>query len=456
LHSEDALHPASGFPIETIANDNKIEKVIERTFMKKKNSIRWVMVVVVPLLMAFVATDCKHSPTENNSATAALVLEDVSCTEAWLKLTVTNVSSPIVVLKRDTIVVDTLILTTTDTTIADTGLLPSHTYTYTAQLLNGSWASNSTTSLNATTMDTTSHNFTWTTYTIGDASGGSSCLYDVAIINDTLAYAVGNFYRNDTAFNVAKWNGKEWALMRVLYNYNGVDYYNAIRTVFAFNENDVWFGIASVIHYNGSQYISIQTPLEGAANKMWGTSSSDLFLVGNNGSIAHYNGSSWSKIESGTTTIINDVWGIVENNTTTVFCVVSDYFDIKDRKILSIKNGKTVDTVKWPMQQTLSSVWASDENYLVVGGSGLYENNKGKWKEITEPYFIGGISGVARNDFVVVGDYGLVAHYNGVGLKTYETFINNNTRFLACAYKSDMVIAVGDVGNNAIAIIGKR
>ncbi|MGH2567306.1 MAG: hypothetical protein ACRDGA_03130 [Bacteroidota bacterium] len=36
--------------------------------------------------------------------------------------------------------------------------------------------------------DTTSHNFAWQTFVLGD---GNSILYDVAIVNDTLAYAVG-------------------------------------------------------------------------------------------------------------------------------------------------------------------------------------------------------------------------------------------------------------------------
>ena len=57
--------------------------------------------------------------------------------------------------------------------------------------------------------DTTSHNFLWTLDTLGD--GNSSTLYDVAIINDTLAYAVGEIsvrnsiggYRTP-AFNFAR------------------------------------------------------------------------------------------------------------------------------------------------------------------------------------------------------------------------------------------------------------
>ena len=67
-------------------------------------------------------------------------------------------------------------------------VLPSHTYTYT---LATAGATNIT--AQARTMDTTSHAFTWQSFTFGDG-GGSCTLYDVAIINDTLAYAVGEIY----------------------------------------------------------------------------------------------------------------------------------------------------------------------------------------------------------------------------------------------------------------------
>ena len=43
-----------------------------------------------------------------------------------------------------------------------------------------------------TTLDTTSHDFSWKTFTFG--GGGGSVLNDVAIVNDTLAYAVGEIY----------------------------------------------------------------------------------------------------------------------------------------------------------------------------------------------------------------------------------------------------------------------
>ena len=54
----------------------------------------------------------------------------------------------------------------------------------------------SPTSPNNNITDTTSHNFTWQTFTFGEHS--SSTLYDVAIINDSSIWAVGEIYMNDS------------------------------------------------------------------------------------------------------------------------------------------------------------------------------------------------------------------------------------------------------------------
>jgi len=49
-------------------------------------------------------------------------------------------------------------------------------------------------------------------------------------------------------------------------------------------------------------------------NKLWGTSSYNLYGVGDKGMIAHYNGSSWQKMESGTTVDLNDIFGLDANH----------------------------------------------------------------------------------------------------------------------------------------------
>ena len=89
------------------------------------------------------------------------------------------------------------------------------------------------------------------------------------------------------------------------------------ESVFAFNENDIWFsgGVISLgwtIYSisNSNQCLRVHMQM----NKIWGSSSNDLYIVGNDGNIAHYNGSSWTKIESGTIVDLFDVWGSPNGN----------------------------------------------------------------------------------------------------------------------------------------------
>ena len=43
---------------------------------------------------------------------------------------------------------------------------------------------------------------------------------------------------------------------------------------------------------------------------VWGTSSSDVFAVGRQGTIIHYNGKVWATLTSGTTDDLYGIWGI--------------------------------------------------------------------------------------------------------------------------------------------------
>lgn len=42
---------------------------------------------------------------------------------------------------------------------------------------------------------------------------------------------------------------------------------------------------------------------------IWGSSGTDVFAVGWNGTIIHYDGSSWSSMNSGTIYDLHDIWG---------------------------------------------------------------------------------------------------------------------------------------------------
>jgi hypothetical protein len=278
--------------------------------MEDKMKTNTTKIIISAILL--LALSCKNEPTKVEHRAIKLTAEDASCIEAYLRLEVWTKPSTVILQKGDSTIA-TLQLNTTDTMIVDDGLQPSQTYQYSAQLINPIpivWLDNNLTSqVQVQTMDTTSHDFTWQIYTLGDGTG-SSCFYDVAIINDTLAYAVGEIYQDYTKdyqiYNAAKWNGKTWELMRI--NYQGAP--PTIKTIFAFNENDIWFD--TWFHWNGQmiQELPVDPVFNGVGvNKLWGTSSNDIYAVGNNGLIAHYDGRSWSKIESGTELQFLDIYG---------------------------------------------------------------------------------------------------------------------------------------------------
>ncbi|HEX9657216.1 MAG TPA: glucosyl transferase, partial [Bacteroidota bacterium] len=166
------------------------------------------------------------------------------------QLKIENAAPPYsVALSRDGNTLSTVHILSSDTLLIDEGLAPSTTYTYRASLTLDNNIVVRSPDAQARTLDTTSHNWVFDPpVMLGD--GSSSVLYDVVIINDTLAYAVGEIYKMDSlgnwdpnAYNLVKWDGSSWELMRIqFYTICGQPSrtpYPA-KAIFAFSENDVW------------------------------------------------------------------------------------------------------------------------------------------------------------------------------------------------------------------------
>ncbi|MBI5215085.1 MAG: hypothetical protein HY960_04980, partial [Ignavibacteriae bacterium] len=86
-----------------------------------------------------------------------LTLEENGVTELWLRVTMSNGSDDFTVHRDDSLL--TTLHPPIDTVIYDEELLPKHTYTYKA---------GRGTILHVTTLDTTSHDFTFTQYILGE------------------------------------------------------------------------------------------------------------------------------------------------------------------------------------------------------------------------------------------------------------------------------------------------
>jgi len=420
------------------------------------------MITIVLVVLVLSCNTTEPPPVEKM---ISLSLEDVSSIEAWIKLTATNLKQPATVtLKQNNTVTQDIVLSYADTVIYIDSLLPNTTYNFQASSIQSPVSSNQ---LQVTTMDTTSHNFTWQTWTFGEHS--SSVLYDVAIIDENNIWAVGEIYKNDSlgnpdphAYNAVHWDGSQWKLRRIKTNACGGVVYPPIKAIFTFSSNDILFAHidGSISYYNGIEFIndcSLITQLNGSANKIWGMSKDDFYVVSGNGFIAHYTNGQWTKIESGTTTIINDVWGVQYDNINNfILSAVSNVASPGDRKILKLNNN-VVSNFLWDTGRRVQSIWFKKSNAIYASGGGVFSLKDGNhWEEIKEIplYYSEKIRGSANNDILVAGDFGLLAHYNGVNWKIF----NNPTAdiYYSCAVNENMVVVVGLKGNKGIIALANK
>jgi hypothetical protein len=137
-----------------------------------------VLLAATLLFSSFLLLSCKKDnpipPGEQPQI--SLTLEDASCTEAWIKLNTANIRLPAdVELLIDDSPAGKISLTSADTLLYIDSLLPNHTYKYQSVIQSISppsgEAGQSSNLLTVTTMDTTSHNFTWQSWTFGGQAG---------------------------------------------------------------------------------------------------------------------------------------------------------------------------------------------------------------------------------------------------------------------------------------------
>ena len=446
----------------------------------KKLSFLFLFVI---FLLSFTQFSC-NTTGPKPERDVVLKVEDASCTETWLKLTLNNFSgSTQIELKRNGNTVNTFNITTPDTVLYDDSLAPNKTYTYQAvELQNGKETAKSETIV-IKTLDATSHNWTFQTFLLGGAQ--SSVLNDVCIVNDSLAYAVGSIYVNDStgktdpnAYNLAKWNGHSWQLLKVqFYTFCGQQSTGSYEAngVFALSNNAIWIASnnSEIAVWNGNKQTSIMC-LPVSVSKLWADNRNEIYTVGTLGQIAYYTNGTWQKLESGTDIKLLDVWGN-ENNTW-----ICGWDDFKPTILLNYKGNSLTTVINNPngslfyynpnaVSGAIESVWTNNPNNLfLLTWYGLYriENNdfnnpKNIWNGDPNTWGLAKVRGNNVNDIVGAGIYGRIWHYNGVSWRLYNSLINNSDNLNSIAIKGNLIIAVGSryesgINNYALVQVGHR
>ena len=273
------------------------------------------MMFLIVLLIIVMGTSCETTEHQNK-VKILLEAEDASCTEAWLNLKIESIALPIeITLFQGDSLLFTTNINSSDTTLFVENLLPNQNYSFYSTMSPFSHSILKSNVASVTTMDTTSHNFSWETFEFGEQS--NSHFKDVAIINENDIWAVGEIHTAETdqfdsngvwvqPYNAVRCDGVKWELKRIMF-YSDPDKpeygkdSSPCESAFVFNESE--FAITSNVQTiifdkaGNERIIKMGFPWKDrfTISSIWGTTSQDFYVVGNGGNIAHYNGSKFDK-----------------------------------------------------------------------------------------------------------------------------------------------------------------
>ncbi len=330
--------------------------------------------------------------------------------------------------------------------------------------------------------DTTSNAFTWTIDTLGNPQYGSSSLSDVAIVDEDDIWAVGNIATDSGEYNAARWDGERWQMIRIA----PAGYFGPITAVYAFSSNDIWFGkYGLAFHYNGTvitRYEPSNSSFPGmpSINAIWGTSSSNLYFVGNSGTIVYYDGATFTREGSG---IQDDIGAITGVPGSLLFAVYSN-FTTANSGVLQAQDGawhvlfNEATVNNWPPTDFTQPSGSYSEVFVAgdtayIGCASLYawnwQTGQGRLVPLETMHWRLGwgtqlVNGTGSNDLWVVKSVpsGLqVVHYNGQTWQSYPTLQfhdGHRTVPTGMAVSKQQVVIAGDHwdANHAVVIRGKR
>ncbi len=425
------------------------------------------LMIIVVVLIAGLFTGCSESPV-NGVEKPVLTVDDVSCTEGWLNLSIPPGMLPAqVLLLQDNQTVMSISVVSADTLLYIPSLTHSKVYVFQASITpenNSTVFSNVT---NLTTLTPTSNSFNWRKHYLGSTDINFSYINDIAIIGENDIWVVGLFVLPDTNlagysdYNAVHWDGKRWEYKKLWYRVPG-DYLSVeeITGILAFPGKDLlMFSSFGVIWYDGvKQNRSEVLPL--STFSVWGTDTDNIYAGGYGGKIYHYNGTGWTPIETGTDLNIIDIFGDYNSRTKSfeIIAVCAVYSVGYTTKILKIDGLWATEINMQGIQYWVLRGWLYPGKKYIAVGDGIYVKNMldAEWSRYQNPDLktIYCIKGTRLNDIFAGGAYGKLFHFNGLEWKKLlpEDF---NSSYGSIKMKDNVVVVEGIKGNQALVTILK-
>jgi len=418
------------------------------------------------ILATVLAMSCRECPTEQPDYDIYLSAEDVFSTSVVLSVTLPDSGDvSAFALDRDDSTVATYTCQDDDTLIINEGLTPDTDYIYRVRFLKDGKTKSESDPVSVHTMDTTSHDFIWEIDTLGNYG---SYLKDAWIVDENNIWVVGNIETDSGEYNAARWNGIEWELMGIYSN--TLDLYS----IWYFSENDIWVtDYCSPIHWDGTTWTLYHLQNMGldvcSGFGIWGTSSSNMYFVGLNGSIVHYDGSTFTKMESNTNIKLLNIHGTEDGE----YVFIVGWDDSGKSIALQLHEGK-VKTLYAAEHFVPDSNYGMVQSVAVIDNAAYFGTRAGLWKykylteksylfETTPDGFeylsIRDSRANSVNDIMFMDLWFTTFHFNGdtwyEDRSVLDIYGEWNIYAHGGDFKDDLVVLVGYCNGGSHAIVGR-
>ncbi len=178
-------------------------------------------------------------------------------------------------------------------------------------------------------------------------------------------------------------------------------------------------------------------------NDVWGSSETDVFAVGTNGTILHHHAQGWSQMTSSTSNILSGIWGSSGIHS------VKDVFAVGSFGTILHYDGQTWMNMTSPTTSFLRDIWGSYRaDVFAVGSAGIILHYDGEaWTEMSSGTLesLNDVWGSFGGDVFAVGSFGTIRHYDGQSWSSMSSPVNFTLNSIWGSSGSD-VFAVGAAG----------
>jgi len=407
-------------------------------------------------------------------------VERYSCRYAWIDIKVPTGGRNIEFVSDLTTEIDTFIYS--DTTLFVENLTPGKNYGITINCPETEVYIEETINYEFRTLDTTSHNFSYEIYEFTDGLGNR--LSGVDVIDANNIWAVGELHKNDTLYNIARWDGANWNIEKASALFREEYITLQLEGIKIFDAEHIWLSGSLPIYGKKDSWelYSLRDSLEPNISVSIGDGErwDEMYLAGRGPTVIKYDHGSWELYDKGTDLRIYDI--LVSDGD--VYCAANSHSMVRSQILKKAKDKTVFEEIKefnWDLPENelyeklsgdVLGIWMDENNTLYSAGLFLYSCINGQWEYmeslsgnyygnhnvVSERGLFTKITGTASNDMVVVGDRGTVMHYNGSSWQHIGPGYNSGSNIIyhAVSMEGNTICAVGVNGNLGYVILLNR